>query len=100
MRIKSNARNARKQARLKRLPRFIQAMIADPEIARAILASAPFARMLIPLGIPPEPEYGYTQHDAYVAIFKDALGIIDLSDGEFELAMRIMTPPEFRGREQ
>lgn len=100
MNTNDEVRKEGKEARLKRLPRFIQSLIADSVSAHILLASEPFSRTLFELGVTPEPDAGVAQHDAFFAIVKDALGMIDLSDGEFEAAMRVMTPPEFRGREQ
>lgn len=93
-------RFARKRARLKRLPSFVQNIVSNPKSAQAFLAAAPLTRMLIEAGLVPEPGFGPAQYDAAVAIIQDAVGITELSDGGFELAIRAMTPPEFRGREQ
>ncbi len=35
-----------------------------------------------------------TQFDATGDLLRDAIGGIELSDAEFEMALRIMTPPE------
>ena len=96
----ANARMARKQARLARLPRFLQGMLADRQSARAYLAAAPFARIIYEVGIELTPGCGVTQHDAMVAIVRDMAGEVSLSDGEFEYCMRVLTPPECREREQ
>lgn len=96
----ANARQARKQARLARLPLFVQGMLANCQMARAFLAAAPFARLMVEAGIEPTPGCGVAQHDAMVAIFRDIIGEASLSDAEFEYCLRVMTPPECRGRDQ
>jgi hypothetical protein len=90
----ANARQARRQARLARLPRLTREMFADDQLARTFLAFAPFTRMMIGAGIVPTPGYGLAQHDAGIAIIRDIIGEVSLSDTDFEMALRTMTPPE------
>lgn len=97
MSLERSAARARQQARVKRLPSFIQRLIANPRAAHRLLAIGPFTRQMLLQGISPTPGYGVAQHDASQAIVKDALGLAELTDAEFELALRTMTPPDYRG---
>lgn len=90
-----------KEARLARLPRIAQRLIANlgvnVEHAQQYLCSASLARLIIAHRISPTPDFGLAEHDAIIAIVKDALGIEPLSDEEFERVLLISTPPECRG---
>lgn len=94
--MKTTSSRARAQERLNRLPRFAQRLIANPAGARAWVDLAPLTRMLIANGVSREPDFGVAEFDACLAIVKDALGVMPLSDEEFEHVLRLSTPPEFR----
>jgi hypothetical protein len=93
---KNRQRAERKQQRLNRLPGFAQGLITNRETAKGILALAPLARLDIALGAPVTPGFGLANFDACISIIKDALGITALSNEEFEYALRLSTPPEYR----
>lgn len=92
----NTTRADRAQVRLNRLPRFGQELIANRAIARQFLTLAPMTRSMFVAGISPTPGMGLAEFDAIIAIIKDALGITPLSDIEFEMALRLSTPPECR----
>jgi hypothetical protein len=94
MQMKTTSSRARAQERLNRLPRFAQKLIANPAAARTFIDIAPLTRMLIANGVSPEPDLGVAEFDACIA--KDALGVMPLSDEEFEHVLRLSTPPECR----
>jgi hypothetical protein len=83
-------------ARRVRLPTIAQSLIANLPAARQFLQVAPFARMMIAAGFEPTPGLGVAEHDAMTAIISDALGYKRLSDEEFEQALILSTPPEYR----
>ncbi len=66
--------------RLNRLPRFAKGLTANREAAREFLAFAPFARQLVAAGAPITPGLGVDEFDTSVALFKDAIGVANLSD--------------------
>ena len=86
--------------RLNRLPPFAQRLISDRAWAHAFLEFAPLARLMFVAGLSPTPGMGVAEYDACVAIVKDAIGLASLSDGEFEHALRLSTPPECRETSQ
>lgn len=86
----------RAQARLNRLPPSAQRLISNPAAARQFLAAAPLARLMFAAGISPTPGMGVAEFDAMISLVKDALGEAPLSDEEFEHALRLSTPPEYR----
>ena len=95
----SKHRQAQEQARIARLnrvPEIVRRLVADGKAARVYVETAAFTRLLFVAGISPTPGMGLAEHDACVAIIKDALGIARLSDAEFEHALRLSTPPECR----
>ena len=93
---KTSQRAERKRQRLNRLPPGVQRMIADHCTVQKILVGAPFARLMFAAGYSPIPGMGAAEYDAYISLIMDALGFTALSDGEFEHALRVMTPPEYR----
>ncbi len=94
--MKTTSSHARAQERLNRLPRFAQNLIANRAVAREFLTLAPMTRSMFAAGISPTPGMGLAEFDAIIAIIKDSLGITPLSDIEFEMALRLSTPPECR----
>ena len=92
----NSARASGAQERLNRLPRFAQKLIANRAAAREFINDAPMTRLMFAAGISPTPGMGLAEFDAIIAIIKDALGITPLSDAEFEMALRLSTPPEYR----
>ena len=86
----------RAQARLRRLPPIAQKLAKNRAAAREFLTLAPMTRSMFAAGISPTPGMDLAEFDAIVAIIKDALGITPLSDAEFEMALRLSTPPEYR----
>jgi hypothetical protein len=88
----THAHGQTRRARLARLPRFVQ----DPEMARAFLNAMPLTRMMIAAGIELTPGLGLANHDAMASIMRDVLGDERLSDEEFEHALILATPPEYR----
>jgi hypothetical protein len=92
----SSSSTARKQRRFDRLSPFARRLISDRQAAQFMLATAPFTRQLFAAGLSPTPGMGVAEHDACIAIIKDALGLSPLSDDEFETALRLSTPPEYR----
>jgi hypothetical protein len=100
---KAKRRQAQEQvriARLNRLPAVARRLVADRKAARAFVEASTFTRVLFAAGISPTPGMGLPEHDACVAIVKDALGITRLSDAAFEHALSLSTPPECRGTMQ
>ena len=94
--MKTTSSRASAQVRFSRLPRFAQKLITNHAAARAYIDLAPFTRLMFAAGMSPTPGMGLAEFDAIVAIIKDALGITPLSDAEFEMALRLSTPPECR----
>ena len=98
----SRAMHERAQARLQRREQLRRKfpiagrILENPAVARMFIETAPFTRILIELGLPPTPGLGRDNHDAIVNLIKDALGIVSLSDAEFEHAIGLATPPECR----
>jgi hypothetical protein len=90
----------RKQQRLNRLPPLPQRLIANRGAVQTFLAGAPLTRELIASGISLTPGFGVVEFDACISLMKDALGITALSDEEFEYALRLSTPPEYRETSQ
>jgi hypothetical protein len=90
------ARREREQARLRRLPPFAQKLIKNRAAAREFIRTAPLTRQMFAAGLSPTPGMGLAEFDAMMAIIKDARGIAPLSDAEFEMALRLSTPPECR----
>lgn len=44
----------------------------------------------------PTRDYGVANHDAVISLIKDGLGLVTLTDAEFETAFRLATSPECR----
>jgi hypothetical protein len=84
----------RRRDRLARLPWFIRRLVNDRKALRQYFAIAPLIRAVIAAGFEPTPGFGLAQHDAALSIYRNIAGEIELSAAEFELALRIMTPPE------
>jgi len=84
------------QERLNRLPLLVQAMISDRQEAEKFVVLMSLARDMAATSLSPTRGFGLAGHDACLALLKDALGIAPLSDEEFEHALRLSTPPEYR----
>ncbi len=89
-----------RRQRLNRLPPGARRLISDRDMAQAFLATAPLTRQMFAAGLSPTPGMGVAEHDACVALVKDALGLAPLSDEAFEHALRLSTPPEYREASQ
>ncbi len=89
----------KRRERLRRQMPFAYQLLGNAAVARKFIDSALLGRVLVGLGISPVPDFGLDNFDACVAILKDGLGIAYLSDAQFEQAMRLATPPEFRETE-
>jgi hypothetical protein len=70
--------------------------MASRGMAQAMVANAPLVRQKFAAGFSPSPGMGMAEFDAVISIAKDLLGLAPLSDEEFELALRLSTPPECR----
>jgi hypothetical protein len=91
----NTASRARAEARLLRLPPIVRQLARTPDVARFVVANMPFTKALIEAGFFPT-EMTVELADAFSSLVLDALGDLTLSDAEFELALRISTPTEFR----
>ncbi len=89
-----------KQQRFDRLLPFAQRIISNRGVALFFLATAPFGRQLVAAGAPVTPGFGVAEFDACIALVKDAIGLAPLSDVEFEYALHLSTPPEYRETSQ
>jgi hypothetical protein len=90
-----NSRGERAQARLNRVSPIIQQLVRMPDAARLVVANMPFTKSMIEAGVCP-PGTTVEMADAFSSLVLDALGDIALSDAEFELALRLSLPREFR----
>jgi hypothetical protein len=97
---KNSQRAERKQQRFDRLSPGVQRLISDRGMAQKILVGAPFARLMFAADHSPTPGMGVAEFDACISLMKDVLGITALSDDEFEHALRLSTPPEYRETSQ
>jgi hypothetical protein len=93
----THAHSQTRRARLARLPPIAQHLISNPEMARQFLDLVPFGRMMIAAGLKTTPGFGLAEYDAMNDIIRDAIGVKRLSDEEFEHALILSTPPEYRG---
>lgn len=89
-------RRRQRRARLGRKFSIAEQIFNDHSFARMILDTAPLTRVLIEQGLAPVPDCGLENHDAVIRLIEDGLGLATLTDAEFESAIRLATPPEFR----
>lgn len=95
-RAHAQSRKERRERLRRKFPFAAQTIIEDRAVARMLVKTAPLARVLIEEGITSTPDLGVESFDAGIAIIKDALGMVRLTDEEFEHALRLSTVPECR----
>jgi hypothetical protein len=93
---RSSSPAKRRQQRFDRLSPGVQRLLTAPGMAQTMVATAPIVRQMLAAGFSPTPGMGLPEFNACVSIVEDMLGLSPLSDEEFERALRLSIPPEYR----